>query len=199
LHHLFRGTGPVGLCGIPVRRSLGHDFQLLRPLLGFRGETLRAGLREIGQDWCEDQTNAETGYSRNWIRGELLPVLRNRYPAVDQAILRMVDAQGGWHQLIARLAENWIDTSVHISSHQLSVRQGPVEPAIIGVAIVSLWDRLRWPRRSLGANHYRAIHSLVAAQTDAAITLPGDIHAAVHHDGDGQNRVIFRRADRHYG
>lgn len=199
LHHLFRGTGPVGLCGIPARRSLEHDFQLLRPLLGFRSEALRAGLREIGQDWCEDHTNTETQYSRNWIRGELLPLIRKRYPAVDHAILRLIDTQGGWHQLIARLADDWMETNAHVVAGQLSLRQGPVDPAVLAVAITVLWDRMGWPRRNLSANHHLAMHNLVAGKTDSPITLPGSINGALRSGSHGQPLVVFCRISRSRG
>lgn len=193
LHHLFRGTGPNGMCGIPIRRPIDEDFLLIRPLIEFRGEQLRDALREIGQPWREDHTNAQSDYSRNWIRRELLPLIRTRYRSADESILRLTDAQRGWHQVIAALAQQWIASGVTIAGDQVRVRRGPVESAIIGLAIASLWDRMGWPRRDLSANHYRSIHLLITEKSNQAITLPGDIRGAVDRDASGQSRVSFRR------
>lgn len=193
LHHLFRGTGPAGMCGIPVRRQIDEDFLLVRPLIGFRGEQLRDALREIGQPWREDHTNAQTGYSRNWIRRELLPLIRTRYRSADESILRLTDAQRGWHQLIAAQAQQWIASSVAIASDQVRVRRGPVESAVVGLAIATLWDRMQWPRRDLSAIHHRSIHSLITEKSNQTITLPGDIQGVVDCDANSHRRVCFRR------
>lgn len=196
LHHLFRGTGPAGMCGIPIRRQLDQDFMLIRPLITVRGERLRDGLREIGQTWREDHTNSQLNYSRNWIRRELLPLIRTRYHNADDAILRLVDAQGGWHQMIAREAKKWSDLSVTVAGDCAFVSTGPVELAVVGLAITMLWDRMQWPRRDLGAGHFQAIHSMLTQQSKVAITLPGDIHAGVECDSDGHAQVSFRRITR---
>lgn len=199
LHHLFRGTGPVGMCGIPMHRELDRDFLLVRPLIGFRSELLRDALREIGQPWREDHTNAQSDYSRNWIRHELLPLIRTRYRSADDAILRLIDAQSGWHQLIASEAQWWSDLNVAVVGDRVYVRPGPVQPAIVGLAITSLWDRMGWPRRDLSAIHHRAIHALIAEKSKQAITLPGDIHGTADCDARGDSRVCFRRANRRGG
>jgi tRNA(Ile)-lysidine synthase len=199
LHHLFRGTGPVGMCGIPMHRELDRDFMLVRPLIGFRGQQLRDALREIDQPWREDHTNAQSDYSRNWIRHELLPLIRTRYRWADDAILRLIDAQSGWHQLIADEAECWSDSHVAVVGDRVYVRPGPVQAAIVGLAITSLWDRMGWPRRDLSATHHRAIHALITGKSKQAITLPGDIHGSVDCDTRGDSRVCFRRADRRVG
>jgi tRNA(Ile)-lysidine synthase len=175
LHHLFRGTGPVGMCGIPASRTIDHDFLLIRPLLGFRSASLRDGLRQIGQTWREDHTNVETQYRRNWIRGELLPLIRSRYHAVDEAIGRMSDSQRDWHRLIHDQAVQWVEQHVTIVGSQAIVQRGQVEPAVLGLAVSLIWDRMGWPRQSLGANHYRTITRLVNRSRVEGSTLPGAI------------------------
>ena len=78
LAQMIRGTGPSGLAGIfPVS---GH---VVRPLLEFRREDLRAYLREIGQEWREDSSNADTTRLRARIRTKLVPQLRDEFsPAI---------------------------------------------------------------------------------------------------------------------
>ena len=80
LLQLLRGAGVAGLAAMPACASLGRGT-LLRPLLPWpRAELLRyaqaAGLR-----WSEDGSNAELRFDRNFLRLQVLPVLRERWPA----------------------------------------------------------------------------------------------------------------------
>ena len=74
LLNLLRGTGISGLGGIrwcnPPRIS---------PLLGQWRSDLEAFLRQEGQDWREDSSNAEPVYTRNRVRNRLLPALAEEY------------------------------------------------------------------------------------------------------------------------
>lgn len=194
LHHLFRGTGPAGACGIPASRSLATDFLVIRPLLAFRGTELRDGLDELGQTWCRDHTNEDPGYRRNWLRGELLPQIRQHYPAADEALLRFIDSQSQWRATLDGLAETWLAERVSFADQTVSIRRGATDPAVFGLAVARIWDRQRWPRQSLSANHYRQIRDLVDPATenptsergtttddgaDKSLTLPGDLLAVV--------------------
>ena len=83
LFNLLRGAGVRGVAGIPRRRGI-----FFRPLLGCSRYFLRKILlyREIL--WREDRTNADSSYTRNFIRNELMPQIEqgiNR-KAVDHLV-----------------------------------------------------------------------------------------------------------------
>ncbi|WP_261663892.1 tRNA lysidine(34) synthetase TilS [Deinococcus sp. Marseille-Q6407] len=59
-----------------------------RPLLDVTREDVEAYLRSLGQDWREDATNADTALTRVWLRLEVLPLLRSRFPGVEEALAR---------------------------------------------------------------------------------------------------------------
>lgn len=184
LHHLFRGTGPAGLCGIPAVRPFDEDFVLLRPLLNFSGELLRAGLREIGQSWREDHSNQCADYQRNWIRSRLLPQIRSRYPAADASLLRLIELQSQWHQTLGHQAQQWLGAHAVVGQDgqgrpQVLLRRGAVAQAILALALAQLWDRCGWPRQELNSAHYSDLTALVNGQRDAAVNLPGAIQAQV--------------------
>ncbi len=77
LFRLFRGTGLAGLAGIAARRSEG----LVRPLLPYRRAELDEWLQASGRGLAvhSDPANADLRHHRSWIRGELLPVIRDRF------------------------------------------------------------------------------------------------------------------------
>ena len=72
---MVRGSGLDGLCGMSRRRDEGI-YELIRPLLAQPREEIEAFLRECGQSYCTDETNLDTEYSRNRIRHQVLPELK---------------------------------------------------------------------------------------------------------------------------
>ena len=67
LFHLVRGTGAKGLTGIPPVRG-----RIIRPLIEVERREIEAFLRERGQDFVTDSTNADTVYTRNRLRQEVV-------------------------------------------------------------------------------------------------------------------------------
>lgn len=86
LMRMVRGTGVDGLAGIPPVRG-----KIRRPLLCCSREEVETYCEENGLDYVTDETNADMGYTRNRIRHELIPLLRNMNPRVDEAVLRLAD------------------------------------------------------------------------------------------------------------
>ncbi|MDD5673933.1 MAG: tRNA lysidine(34) synthetase TilS [Chitinivibrionales bacterium] len=79
LMRLMRGTSLKGLAGILPERADG----VVRPLLAVRREALRAWLRAHTIPFCEDSSNQNPAFARNWVRLCLLPEMRALNPAVD--------------------------------------------------------------------------------------------------------------------
>ncbi len=75
LFQMVRGSGLDGLCGMSRRRDEGL-YELIRPLLAQSREEIEAFLRECRQSYCMDETNLDTEYSRNRIRHQVLPELK---------------------------------------------------------------------------------------------------------------------------
>lgn len=75
LMNLLRGTGLQGLCGIPPVRG-----NIIRPLLDVSREEIDRYVEENSLPYVEDETNADTVYTRNRLRHELLPLLEELSP-----------------------------------------------------------------------------------------------------------------------
>jgi tRNA(Ile)-lysidine synthase len=87
---LFRGTGPDGLAGMPVRRALADGIELVRPLLRVTHAELATELRRSGLPYALDPTNAQARYRRNALRGPL-DALRAEFPQLDRAVARCAE------------------------------------------------------------------------------------------------------------
>ena len=91
LLNLFRGSGPEGLAGMPVRREIspGSSVQVVRPLLAERRRDIEAYARAQGLTWREDASNTTPKYRRGALRGDILPLIEQHFgEAVVENIAR---------------------------------------------------------------------------------------------------------------
>ena len=87
LLNLFRGAGPAGLAAMPAERSLGRGV-LWRPLLKRSRRDLVDYLSRHHQSYVNDPANADPQFDRSYLRTELLPRLRARWPSIDRVLAR---------------------------------------------------------------------------------------------------------------
>ncbi len=83
----LRGAGLRGLQGMPRTRPLGPG-SLARPLLAWPREALEDYARQHRLQWIEDPSNADTGFDRNYLRHEVLPMLARRWPGYRGSVTR---------------------------------------------------------------------------------------------------------------
>lgn len=88
LLRLVRGSGVRGLRGVIAFGQFGVGY-LARPLLGFTRVELAAAAEAWRLTWLEDPANREQRHDRNFLRSEVLPALRARWPAVARHAERL--------------------------------------------------------------------------------------------------------------
>lgn len=103
LLQLLRGCGPHGLAAMPELASFARGRHA-RPLLAFPRAELQAYAEAQGLRWIDDPSNADTGFDRNYLRREVLPVLRGRWPAVARVLTRGAAHQAEAARLLDVLA-----------------------------------------------------------------------------------------------
>jgi tRNA(Ile)-lysidine synthase len=84
---LMRGAGPKGLAAMPPL-SRFHKGWLGRPLLQYSREELHTYAVSQHLQWVEDESNTDTGFDRNFLRHEIFPRLRKRFPAAAKTMSR---------------------------------------------------------------------------------------------------------------
>ena len=104
LLRMLRGAGVAGLAGIHESRSFGPGW-LLRPLLDVPQADLRAWLERRGAPYVDDASNRDTGLDRAFLRHEVLPLLRERWPGAGATAGRMARLAGEMRELLGALAE----------------------------------------------------------------------------------------------
>ncbi|GAB1596307.1 tRNA lysidine(34) synthetase TilS [Lysobacter claricitrinus] len=80
----LRASAPDGLAAMRPWRAFGRGH-LWRPLLALPRESLRAYATAHGLDWVDDPSNDDDRFDRNFLRLRVIPLLRERWPRVDEA------------------------------------------------------------------------------------------------------------------
>lgn len=83
LMHLFRGAGIAGAKGM----SAISDKVYVRPFLNTTKDEILQYLAENHLDYCEDETNEDISYNRNFVRNVLMKEIKSRWPNVEQALV----------------------------------------------------------------------------------------------------------------
>lgn len=191
LHHLLRGTGLRGLRGISPKRKLSPDVTLIRPMLQFHRVEIEAYLAEIGQPFLTDSSNSDTAFTRNRLRHELLPQLRESInPNVEVALLRLSMQATEASAVLRRLARRHFKRAILEATPdlvRLNARCLKTQPRIIVREVIVLaWKRVQWPRQSMSFAHWDALAGIVVE--GGRRTLPGGTDARRR-----QGELILRR------
>lgn len=178
LFHLVRGTGAKGLTGIPPVRG-----RIIRPLIEVERREIEAFLRERGQDFVTDSTNADTVYTRNRLRQEVVPVLRELNPQAAQAAARLS------RQL--RQDETCLQSYTQTCVQLCAVGNGAwkiqplreAAPAVRSRALRLLLENADMPLKDVTAKHITALeHLLETASPSAETDLPNGCFARREYD-----------------
>jgi len=185
LQRIIRGTHLRGLRGIPAERTMDKagGIRLVRPLLAVRREQIEQFCLRHGFAWRTDPTNADTAHRRNFIRHELLPLMRDRInPRVDDALLRLAGAVGdtedhlaeAGRQLLARTRRGGKDPDRLVLD---AARLAEAPTVRRCYALRAALEDLDAPLGNLSAGQLADLAALPAEPPPAAITLPGNILA----------------------
>lgn len=84
---LKRGAGLKGLSAMSEQSTLGQHL-LVRPLLSVSRQAIEDYAKTHELTWVEDESNLDTCFDRNFIRQEIMPLLRDRWPSITNTINR---------------------------------------------------------------------------------------------------------------
>ena len=96
----LRGSGVDGLAAMRPWRRFGRGW-LWRPLLMRSRAELESYARAHGLTWIEDPSNRDVNFDRNFLRQQVLPLLRERWPKAASAFSRSAQLCDEAHELLA--------------------------------------------------------------------------------------------------
>jgi tRNA(Ile)-lysidine synthetase-like protein len=118
LMRVIRGTGLRGLGAIHPRLLVEDEGgelsgEIIRPLLRFRRVELEEYLRELGQSWREDASNADSKFTRNRIRHTLMPLLEREFnPSVAENLAELAEIARGEEDYWENEAAGWMGRTI---------------------------------------------------------------------------------------
>ena len=99
LLQLFRGAGAAGLAAMPFCDSFSKGLHM-RPLLEFTQNDILTYAKQYDLNWVEDPSNQDDRYDRNYLRNRIMPLLKQRWPAIDKIISTVAKQQAENKQLL---------------------------------------------------------------------------------------------------
>jgi len=134
--NLFRGTGISGLHGI--RPKSGENPTIIRPLLCFGRDEIDRYVVNNNLEYVEDHTNYELNARRNRIRLQLMPLLREMYPSIDDTMQANIDRLYDTELLFHKHIEEIRQRLVHPYMPKL-----PLDLTMVSISIEILNNELR--------------------------------------------------------
>jgi tRNA(Ile)-lysidine synthase len=140
LLQLLRGSGPSGLAAMTGLMEFAPGY-LARPLLEFPREQLAAYAQEQGLTWVEDASNRDTSFDRNFLRQRVMPVLKERWPALGRTFSRSARHCGEAQQLIDTLANQALAGLLDANGNGLDLDGLAALPSAEARAVLRAWIR----------------------------------------------------------
>jgi len=194
LMHILRGTGITGLCGLAPCSPMAYDSQgvplpapplslrakrsnllVIRPLLDITREETTSYCQEHQLDPRIDSSNRSFSFFRNRLRLQLLPLLRQYNPSVDQALLRLADIAKEDNAFIEQQAsELWDEVArqennaIYLDRKQIASLPIALQRQLLRTAVT----KLAGDTRDIEASHIEAARSLLNKPVGKRIPLP---------------------------
>lgn len=173
LMRLMRGAGLQGLSAIRPRQGI-----VIRPLLDARRVEIERYLRDAGETWREDASNADRAIARNRVRHEIMPVLKHAGgDGVVGALARTAalihdDSEELERQAIEMARRDVLldDTGARLSIAALEAA-GPA----LGRRIVRRALEGAAGGRFLSLEHVEAVRSLIKGDSPTSVQVPGAV------------------------
>lgn len=164
LHRIIRGTGTLGLGGIPLKRPLatGSPVQIVRPLLFVWRKEIIEYLGEKPCNYRKDASNYEPVYLRNKIRLELLPLLENQYnPNTKNLLLQLCQILNLHNEFFVTEAKKILAFSAAVKKHDsyiIDSRCLTQHPKILQYFVLrEILNTLQVPFNEITYDHYTKI------------------------------------------
>ncbi len=165
LMHILRGSGPHGACGIS--RESG---KYIRPLLDWSKKDIEHYVNINGIPFVNDSTNSDTKYTRNFMRLEVMPLLKTINSEVEDNIIRFADN--------IALDNGYLDSLADISTVEFSDNKAAIPLDLLSQHKAISYRVLRKTFAELGVfkdiekTHIEAILDLLNGQGGKKVYLP---------------------------
>ena len=177
IFNICRGSGLSGMCGIPSTRTCEYGT-VIRPILGMEKRDIIKYCQKNGLAFVTDSTNADTDYTRNKIRNDIIPILRQINSAAVKNAYRMTENLRADSVCLEGMANAFLNEAENNFSIPLPKLCG-VSSSVANRALMNLYSTIA-NGRTLETTHIEALKALSQKGIPhSAISLPEKIEGVI--------------------
>lgn len=166
-----------------MKKQAAVSFPVIRPLLCVTGEEIRDWLSARGQVYRTDSTNADLAFSRNRIRGKVLPELievnaqavshMNRTALELAGVSDFLEAEAKKAEALCVRRDPGTVSGIHIACRPF----GEIAPVLQKTMLLSLIGEICGGRKDITSQHATQVLELFSRQPGKRISLPAGVLA----------------------
>ena len=183
LFQMARGSVLSGLCGMrPIRQS-ETGVVYIRPLLCLHREEIERFLVECEQGYCEDSTNQELEYSRNYLRHRVIPELEE----INTQAVSHINETAGYLSEIRDYLElqvqmQWQEIVTEDKGFVLDITKLEKLHVVLQRELVyKAIGLLAGGKKDISAVHVEQVLGLLKLQSGKEVSLPNGVRARKEH------------------
>ena len=185
IFNIARGSGLGGVCGIPNSRPCGDGGVLIRPILNMTKEKILEYCESNGISFVTDSTNTDTDYTRNKIRGQIVPLLLEINSGAVENASRLCESLRADSLCLESMTQWFLDEMRDGFSVEAEKICGS-PPSIASRALTNIYREISGGA-SLEYKHIKAIRGLAErAVPHSSVDLPGGIRAVIEN-----RKIVF--------
>lgn len=171
LINLSRGTGPAGLCGIPPKRG-----NIIRPLILMKRAETKLYCELSGISYVTDSTNLLPTYTRNKVRLEVVPLLKELNSSFEDNAARSLAILRADEEYLNSIAMSFVNEYT-ISPGVFDLSNVMTQPLPILSRVVRLII-FEFITSNVSAHHIELVLNIIK-NNSGAVTLPGKFRLSV--------------------
>lgn len=174
LFNLFRGCSVKGATGI---KKISPDGKIIRPMLQTSKKQIDDYIKANSLNYVTDETNFDDSFSRNFIRLDVSPLIKSRFPEFESSISRFSEILTAEDNFLDSLASKYLTKK---SDDEYSVSK-KIDDVLFSRACVMALKALGI-KKDYEKQHIDRLIALKAERNGAKIDLPLSVKAACDYE-----------------
>lgn len=187
--NMQRGASLRGIAGIRqstvIRTSSSQEFTIWRPLLTTRKSAITAYAKQHNLSWREDKSNTDISFTRNLVRGRVLPMLEQALPDIREMLVKLGEEMSIAETALSKCGNKLAAAASAEAGNGILVKLSPLLAAERTVLPYALRHLLEAQAGSgmLASTHYtKMVEMIESGRTGATLCLPGNIRVTKEAD-----------------
>ncbi len=174
LFNLFRGCSVKGATGI---NRVSPDGKIIRPLLIASKKQIEEYVKNNSLEFVTDETNYDNSFSRNFIRLDLFPLIKSRFPEFESSIARFSEILDKEDRFLDSLA---LKSLIKISDFEYSIPKKTDDAIFSRTAVMVL--KTLGIKKDYEKQHIDRLISLKSERNGVMVDLPLSVKATSDYD-----------------